>query len=191
MKLLPTFAPPPLASPRLLPMLPAQHLLRDLILEHEQLLLRLGELEQLAHELRDGSPTRDVAAVLARIHALADELLHAEPHHQREEKVLFPELELRGIVMPTAVMRHEHEELRALKRRLADLSIQSQPDVDTTANCAFTLVTTLRNHIHKENDVLYPMAFTMIVEPAIWTRLRTEAARFGPCCTACGCNSGR
>ena len=46
---------------------------------------------------------------------IAKHLLGAKAHRQREEQVLFPELEKRGVFGPPQVMRMEHEDLRNQK----------------------------------------------------------------------------
>jgi len=185
--------PLPVLSPssksRLLEQLPREHLLRDLIAEHEQLLQRLDDLEALVEQLRT-APADWIPAIAFRVRTIADYLLRAEPHHQREEEVLFPAMERLGVMMPCLVMRHEHEQLRALKRDLLDVASRPAADRDALAVPAATLVAELRAHIRKENEVLYPMAFSSITAAPEWERMRAEAAKFGACCTACACKSG-
>jgi hemerythrin-like domain-containing protein len=45
-------------------------------------------------------------------------------HHQREEDVLFPELEKRGMYGPPMAMREEHKQLRPRKRELKKLAVE-------------------------------------------------------------------
>lgn len=75
----------------------------------------------------------------------------AEPHHHREEQVLFPALEQKGIPNeggPIGVMLMEHEMKRNFVKELAA--------GDTEA--AMKIVNLMRDHINKENNILYPMA---------------------------------
>jgi len=182
---LPHVSPSP--PPKLLPRLPKEHLLRDLIEEHEMLLEMLEELDQLIEDYRDLVGTPEGIEVAARIGTIADDLLHAEPHHQREEKVLFPELEKRGITMPPRVMTREHQDLRACKQRLLLAATAPHPDSEAIAEAAGTLAPMLRDHIYKENEVLYPMAFVAISDVETWERMRVAARSFGPCCNRRGC----
>ena len=75
----------------------------------------------------------------------------AEPHHHKEEEVLFPALEKAGIPKdggPIGVMLMEHETKRGYVKELADGKIDA----------AMKIVSLMRDHISKENNILYPMA---------------------------------
>lgn len=75
----------------------------------------------------------------------------AEPHHHKEEQVLFPALEKKGIPNeggPIGVMLMEHDQKRGYVKELASGNIEA----------AMKIVSLLREHISKENDILYPMA---------------------------------
>ena len=177
----------PRMPPRLLAELPENHLLRDLIEEHDELLARLDMLDPLIEDYRRAATTPQAREIAARIRTIADELDHAEPHHQREELILFPELERRGVAMPPRIMRREHDELRSWKRKLVGAAGTSRPDTEAVAEAAGTLASLLRDHIQKENEILYPMALTLIRDPSIWKGMRVAARAFGPCCVGCGC----
>lgn len=82
-------------------------------------------------------------------------------HHAKEEAVLFPVLKQRGIPEqdgPIGVMLHEHVLGRDCVRRMREAS-QAQPfDAETFAAAARQYVPLLRQHIFKENNVLFRMA---------------------------------
>lgn len=86
-------------------------------------------------------------------------------HHGKEEDILFPLMERKGFSRdegPTGVMRHEHEEGRRLIGALADTLRLAAPD-PTAARKAFVqhardYILLLREHIHKEDHCLFPMA---------------------------------
>lgn len=168
-------------APRFLNELPARHLLRDLVQEHAQLLAFLDQLDDLIEEYRDEAGTPRAAAVAATIRRLAGNLIGAEPHHQREEELLFPEIERRGVAVPPRVMRREHDELRSWKHKLLAAASKPAPDTEEIAEAAGSLAGLLRDHIHKENEVLYPMALALIREADSWNRLLAAAEKIGPC----------
>lgn len=100
-------------------------------------------------------------------------------HLRKEEEALFPSLEehigLEG--GPTAVMRMEHEDLREKIRSLGDLveelgeSGEVYGQIHETAAYICDL---LGEHIHKEDNILFPMAEQLLDEPAV----RKVAQRF-------------
>ncbi len=82
-------------------------------------------------------------------------------HHAKEEDVFFPVLKQRGIPEqggPIGVMLHEHVLGRDCVGRMRDAA-NSQPfDSRTFAAAARQYLPLLRQHIFKENNVLFRMA---------------------------------
>ena len=163
------------------------HVIHTLICEHEQILCFLDELDSLNQAIQ-----RTAAGPLAqeqRDHLLhiAGDLVGAEPHHQREEDILFPELERRGVSGPPQIMRMEHEELRRRKRELLELA-QAGASADFSAFkkkldvASKFIVLTLRDHIFKENNILYPTALQVVRDDAIWAQMKEGCDRIGYCC---------
>jgi DUF438 domain-containing protein len=102
------------------------HPLHTLISEHEIILGFLDKLEKLKEKIEKGNfGEKD----LKELKDISHYLIEIEPHHQREEKVLFPEIEKRGIFGPTEVMMREHEELRKEKKKLKELSELSEKEI--------------------------------------------------------------
>jgi hemerythrin-like domain-containing protein len=82
-------------------------------------------------------------------------------HHAKEEDVFFPVLKQRGIPEqggPIGMMLHEHVLGRDCVGRMLEAS-QMQPfDSRTFAEAARQYIPLLRQHIFKENNVLFRMA---------------------------------
>ncbi|MBI1944458.1 MAG: hemerythrin domain-containing protein [Deltaproteobacteria bacterium] len=176
---------PPMGGARAANDLPPNHPVRVWMGEHEILLGFLDQLEQAATDARKsaaglepGSPAR-VALV-----KLASNLLDAEPHHQREEQALFPRMEEVGIEGPPHMMRLDHDELRLAKRALSDHVTAATPAdeafVERFCQVADFIVQVLRSHIHKENEILYPMALQAIGADG-WRAIQADCERIGPC----------
>lgn len=163
------------------------HVLHTMILEHERILGFLKDLHAANLSIQRFDHFDSTAEEFSRLRHIAEHLLGAESHHQREEEVLFPELERRGLMGPTQVMRAEHQELRVQKKHLKDLAEgvsagnfslfkrQLAPE-------ALGLVSYLGDHIDKENNILYPMAVQVIQGKEVWDQLRAECDRIGYCC---------
>jgi regulator of cell morphogenesis and NO signaling len=88
-----------------------------------------------------------------------------EEHMQKEERILFPMIRTglgRMAVGPIAVMRHEHVEHGERLRQLEELTRDHTPPADacTTWRALYAgtrkLVDDVMQHIHLENNVLFP-----------------------------------
>ena len=155
--------------------------------EHEAILRMLDVTEEVARRLESGEriATESLASVLEFFRLFADRC-----HHGKEEDLLFPQLEKKGMPRtggPIWVMLHEHDEGRALIRQMAESTdaYPSQPEKagPAWAQAARGYVNLLRAHIDKENNILFVMAERMLT-PAEQTALaeafeKVEAERMG------------
>lgn len=136
--------------------------------EHEVILDVLDCLEKLAIQTSssrnlDAGTARDILHVLA---TFADKC-----HHGKEEGALFPLLVRRGLpekVGPLAVMLSEHQagraEIAGMREALVASDSGRTDAVHPFAAHAHAYVDLLRDHIAKENNVLFPMADGMLSE---------------------------
>jgi hemerythrin-like domain-containing protein len=137
--------------------------------EHRAIERMLAIMEAAARRLERGEPVR---AGLFReavdfVRNFADRC-----HHGKEEENFFPRLEERGVPRqggPLAVMLAEHDQGRAYVGAIADAigAYQGgdQSAARTIASNALGYVGLLRQHIMKEDNVLFPMA-DRVLSPA-------------------------
>ncbi len=90
-------------------------------------------------------------------------------HHKKEEGVLFPALSANGLPSgegPVAVRLAEHEEGRGLAAAIREgaerLQAGDQAAASLVVQSALEYVMLLRQHIEKENQILFPMADQVI-----------------------------
>lgn len=130
--------------------------------EHRVIERVLGALEAAAARMSSGAAVRAEFFLQAAdfIAVFADGC-----HHRKEEGVLFPALEAAGIPRdggPVGVMLAEHEEGRRITRGLRAAAERMQAgdgDAATAARyMALEYAALLRQHIMKEDNVLFPMA---------------------------------
>jgi hemerythrin-like domain-containing protein len=109
---------------------------------------------------------------------------HLERHVRKEEEVLFPALEasLPRDLGPLAVLRGEHEDLRQLCQRLraaGELRARGSQDpavTDKIQHFGGGVIQVLRDHIYKEDRVLFPMASRFLsAEQDGWLLKQMEA----------------
>lgn len=84
-------------------------------------------------------------------------------HHAKEEGILFPLLCQRGLSAdygPIAVMLHDHVNFRRLLGQMEEGLDEDNMAKVVAAYQEYS--SSLRMHIHKENNILYPMGESMI-----------------------------
>jgi len=139
-----------------------------LMAEHEVILNVLDCLERLADEASSaGVPDlRSAREILEFLTVFADRC-----HHGKEEQCLFPKLVERGVprhVGPVAVMLAEHDlgrtAIAGMRDALAACDRGDRSATERFVQGARVYVELLRDHIAKENGVLFPMADGMLGE---------------------------
>jgi hemerythrin-like domain-containing protein len=117
--------------------------------EHEVILRALDVLERLADRLAAGQPEDWTLGELVELfQTFADRC-----HHGKEEDQLFPAMREKGMGGTLAVFLEEHEEGRGYVRTLASGASGAEK-----AGAARRYVGMLREHIQRENEILFPMA---------------------------------
>ncbi|MCH9034856.1 MAG: hemerythrin domain-containing protein, partial [Planctomycetes bacterium] len=129
--------------------------------EHQTILRVIDVLERLVarSERGDGFEHAAMRRCVEFFQLFADAC-----HHAKEEDILFPVLAKRGIPReggPIAVMLHEHTLARQFTKQMDDAR-GSVGDGEKNAEKTFILaaleyVELLRNHIHKEDNILFNM----------------------------------
>ena len=130
--------------------------------EHEAITRMLDAAERAAEKLERNEPVRpEFLDGMSEFFSLFLD----KCHHGKEEEIFFPALAKKGMPVdggPIGVMLHEHNEGRALARQLCELAVAygkgDQAAGTTWAATARRYARLLREHILKENTVLFPMA---------------------------------
>ena len=133
-------------------------ILRD---EHRVILVALTTLERGAERLAAGKalPGGWWDQMLELLRAFAD-----RNHHAKEEKSLFPAMVKAGVPAedgPISVMLEEHVQGRALIRAMA------AEDAGQRVAAARQYVQLLRDHIAKEDEIVWPLAEAVLDDQAV------------------------
>ncbi len=167
--------------------LPVGHVIHTLMSEHELILGFVDKLEKVngaIQQMTRYDARLDEFPLLVHI---AEHLMETELHHQREEEALFPEMETRGLTGPPQVMRAEHEQLRIHKEQLQKLAnaagtMEFNNFKDQLDIASAYIAEHLRDHIFKENNILYPTALQLIADQQIWDSMKLRCDEIGYCC---------
>lgn len=136
--------------------------------EHRAIEIVLRTMEAAARRLRTGQDVDPslIADSLDFVTGFADRC-----HHAKEEELLFPLLEERGVPReggPISVMLHEHEKGRGfiqdIRRTLPEWQAGDESARSELAVALEGYAELLRYHIAKEDGVLFPMAQRVLSE---------------------------
>lgn len=166
--------------------LPPGHPIHTLMEEHKMILDFVEKLHETLNALKSEKNFDEAAEKIEMLKHIASHLLEADRHHEREEKVLFPELESHGVSEPPAIMREEHNDIKPMKKALHEIAnakkkMQYRDFVDRVKECAEFLISSLPDHIYKEDNILYPMALQAIPDEE-WAGIKKRCDRIGYCC---------
>ncbi|HOI16199.1 MAG TPA: hemerythrin domain-containing protein [Geobacteraceae bacterium] len=129
----------------------------DLKHEHEAVLFSLKILKGMVDKLSTGEA--EVCEDLLRYIGFLKEFVD-KCHHGKEEGILFPAMIKAGLPEkggPITVMLAEHDQGRGLVKMM-ETAIPSDRNVSGLAKSAEDYSILLRNHIEKENNILFVMA---------------------------------
>jgi hemerythrin-like domain-containing protein len=149
--------------------------------EHRVIERTLTTLTAYARAIANGAdlPRADLAKLVDFLREYADAY-----HHGKEEDILFRAMVDNGMPKesgPLAVMLSEHAEGRRLTGSLADLAVgEASWDPEERRRLLFAATgyaRLLRQHIQKEDCVLYPMATRMLSDD-VWQRIESEFSAF-------------
>lgn len=132
--------------------------------EHEEI---KKVLEALQHEADRIKTTGELDREFVRDAADFASNFADDYHHKKEENMLFQRMSERGMPRqhsPIGMMEHEHNMGRNMVEAVQNELDKDEPDVDRIADQFERFADMLQEHIHKENNVLYPMANKLFTE---------------------------
>lgn len=130
--------------------------------EHKGIKVMLEILGEVCNRLESGKEVdpRHLLQILEFLKVFVDKC-----HHAKEEELLFPEMEKAGVSRnggPIGVMLLEHDEGRKNIRRMSEAAAQyergSRDAATPFVESARAYIHLLRDHIEKEDNILYPIA---------------------------------
>ncbi|TAL70526.1 MAG: hemerythrin [Bacteroidetes bacterium] len=130
--------------------------------EHQVVMLALSGAEKLLHDIELNGKVN-----IERIRKFIDFSRHFTDgcHHIKEEKLLFPKMIDNGFdgdSGPVGVMLYEHQEGRKFIKNMFEIvSVNDdleKSDIEKLSSNLRGYITLLRNHIYKENEILFNMA---------------------------------
>ncbi len=135
--------------------------------DHDEALTHLQRLKRASQELRKNGFSDRTFNQLIKASAFVDQ--EVREHNAKEETVLFPVIE-RYVEGPTAVLREDHIRLgkvyKKLRHGIGALDESHDDEIALIELCEAVdeIVTLMVNHIHTENQILFPLVRKFITK---------------------------
>jgi DUF438 domain-containing protein len=165
---------------------PEGHPVWILMEEHALLLEYAGKLVNTVNELGTLSDFASAQEKLGFVNHLLQHFRDSAKHYLREENVLFPYIEKKGITSPPAMMWREHDQIRTIEKELYTLEENRntsgyQDFVNGLRNSSLALLQMLNTHFYKENHILFPASMEVLSDKE-WQDVRRQFDNIGYCC---------
>jgi len=168
--------------------LPAAHPISILKDEHKIIKRNLKRLKVILEKLKVSTSFDQAKRQVNTLKELSHFFLETEKHHQREEEAIFPRLVAHGITEPPEIFKEDHVEFKAKKKALFEIvmHVENKNFLEFLAAVGPIiefLTKNLEEHIYKEDNILYPMAYQTL-EKNEWKDVRKKFDAIGYCCFA-------
>jgi hemerythrin-like domain-containing protein len=135
---------------------------QDLIREHKTILIALNVIEKMYERVQNNNEVdiKDIEDIIEFLKVFADKC-----HHGKEEDFLFPALEKVGIKNengPIGVMLAQHRHGREFIQQMQKSIVNKTLNKNAFVSSASSYVNLLRNHIEKEDKILFPLSDTKL-----------------------------
>lgn len=164
------------------------HPIHTFMEEHKVIVESLKNLTVLLEKLNAKTTFDEMGSDIEGFKEIAHHLVEAESHHQREEDVLFPQINKHDITEPTEIMKLDHVEFLKKKKSLYNFTYNWQDfSFDeykkNVLELGQFLAKELESHIFKEDNILYQIALQVLTKEE-WDEVKKDCDKIGYCCFA-------
>ncbi|MDD5459824.1 MAG: hemerythrin domain-containing protein [Phycisphaerae bacterium] len=162
------------------------HILQKVLAEHDMVLCFISDLEDTNRSISGLNLASSANTEIRKLAHISEHLCASEQHREREEYVIYPELERRGYTKLLKIIYEQHHQINEQISKLKKLIWQ----VDVKDFDAFKyelkdivdyLVVAMRIHIFMETNIIFPLAIEVINSDAVWTRIKNLCEEIGYC----------
>ena len=166
--------------------LPANHILRIVMTEHDVMRYLLADLVEFSENVNYLNRLTDTSAEFSRLCHIVEHLDAMKEHFDREDDVIFPYLRNQGKISLCRAMEADHIEIRAEINRLVSLVLSlNQLSLEQFKVCLVSISQRLwkkmSEHLCQEDVILYPIALGVINDSKTWKKIKALCDEIGYC----------
>jgi DUF438 domain-containing protein len=167
-------------------LLPANHLLRLVIVEHDLIRCFLADLNDVVAAIRQMDCVTDVNSEFRKLAHIIEHLSVMKEHIEREEDVIFPYLARHSWMGCCLAVQDDHIIIRDEIDNLVRMAASFNKIGIEQFKAGLTAVTqrlsqTMREHLFKEDEILYPIALGIVGDANVWERMKAVCDEIGYC----------
>jgi len=173
---------------KLLKLLPPNHLVYKILSEHQMFLCYLADLEDVNRQIWHSEIVSVAGTEFRKLTQIARSIVMGLDHVHLEDELVFPELERHGYIGTPQILTGEHLSLSLCAEKLMELVVLAENNIiepdkfkSQLDELATTLISIGREHIFREDSILYPIAVQLIENPKTWERIRALSDEVGYC----------
>ena len=166
--------------------LPANHVLRLVLAEHEMIRCFLADLEDITEAIANKKQLRSTSVEFMKLCHTVEHLNAMEEHIEREEDIIFPYLQKHGWTSLCRSAQGDHSYIRTavddLVRLVESFNNSKVREFKIRLNSITKyLCPTMSEHLFQEDNILYPIALEVISDKGMWKRIKSVCDDIGYC----------
>lgn len=166
--------------------IPANHVLRLCIAEHEMMRCFLADLEDINTQIQNCQSLTDTNTLFRRLCHIIEHLDALREHFEREDDMIYPYLAKSGWKTLTQTSQGDHIYIKIaisdLVRLIASFEQKRLKDFKVRLNSISKyLIESMTDHLNQEECLLYPVAVEIIRDENIWRQIKELCDEVGYC----------
>ncbi|MDO8303412.1 MAG: hemerythrin domain-containing protein [Sedimentisphaerales bacterium] len=167
--------------------LPQGHVLQMVYAEHDLVLYYLANLESINTLVQQATGWAGNKKLLDKIVHIIQHLCEMDAHQVREERIIFPQLAAHGYDEVPKDCCAEHDKMHKARveiKMLADAieKMDFSQWKERLDEALGSFVPATREHIYKEETILFPTAVKVVQDPRVWEEMKAACDEIGICC---------
>jgi len=166
--------------------LPANHVLRMVLAEHELMRCFLADLEDVVAAISARREITSTCSEFMKLSHIAEHLSAIDEHIEREEDVIFPYLQKHGWTSLCRAAQSDHSYIKTAIEDLVRLVGSFEPARGREFRIRLNSITkyicpTMTEHLFQEDNILFPIALEVIRDDGLWKRIKSICDDIGYC----------
>lgn len=159
------------------------HPVNTFIRENRALENLIANTQPILKEITEAQDGADISGPLAEWREKNKQLMEIITHFVRQENVLFPYLEKRGITGPSTVMWGFHDDIRVALKKVRALLEEAEPVAtpqlkEKIQELVQPMFQTIKDLFYKEENIMYPTALEVLSEQD-WAEIYAQSDEIG------------